>query len=176
MNLETTRLRFAELSEADLPDLHRLYADPAVNAYLGTAPASDDGRARTVLAAVRADYARGPFGYWAIRQGTDGAFVGTVGLELKAGPVNGHANFVNLGFMLLPAYWGRGYGSEAARACLDHGFGSLHLAEVCAYVDERHLASRRILEKVGLRQTGPAFEDLGDRCLWYVARNPHPSA
>ena len=45
--------------------------------------------------------------------------------------------------------WGRGYATEAARACVRHGFDELGLEKIVADVDPANVASMRVLEKCG---------------------------
>ena len=57
-----------------------------------------------------------------------GEFMGWAGLKLVSGPINGHHNFYDIGYRFRPAFWGRGYGYEAAQAWLTHGFETLKAA------------------------------------------------
>lgn len=61
-----------------------------------------------------------------------------------------------LGFVIGPrALWGRGIGTQAARAGLLHGFTVMHLQEIWAEALEANVASTVILSKVGMTETGP---------------------
>jgi RimJ/RimL family protein N-acetyltransferase len=61
----------------------------------------------------------------------------------------------SLGFALAPARWGRGYIVEAARAVIDAGFRCWpDLQRIYAFADARNTRSRRVLEKLGLREEG----------------------
>jgi [ribosomal protein S5]-alanine N-acetyltransferase len=50
--------------------------------------------------------------------------------------------------------WGRGYGTEATRACTGYGFGELGLEKILATVYPVNTASLKLLENVGYRQRG----------------------
>jgi RimJ/RimL family protein N-acetyltransferase len=54
-----------------------------------------------------------------------------------------------LGYWIARPLWGLGYGSEAARALVDHGFGETGLHRMVASYHLGNEASRRILEKLG---------------------------
>ena len=54
---------------------------------------------------------------------------------------------------LAPAFWGRGLATEAARAVLAHGFGTVGLARVIAATDVPNTASTRVMERLGMRFT-----------------------
>ena len=53
-----------------------------------------------------------------------------------------------------PEYWGRGYGTEAAKAVLAHGFSVLGLNRIYGHYLRRNPASGRVLEKIGMTQEG----------------------
>ena len=59
-----------------------------------------------------------------------------------------------LGYWIGELYWGRGYGTEAARAVIDHAFGEVELEMLLASCRVTNLASRRVLEKCGFQWTG----------------------
>lgn len=81
----------------------------------------------------------------AILDRCDGRFMGCVGLD-RACPET-----AEIGYWVGRPYWGQGIATEAARALLDHGFETTRIAAVtgsCRVINE---ASRRVLEKCGLR-------------------------
>jgi [ribosomal protein S5]-alanine N-acetyltransferase len=53
--------------------------------------------------------------------------------------------------MLAPAYWGYGYATEAATACLTYGFQTLQLDHIIGVTQEANRGSQRVLEKLGMR-------------------------
>lgn len=60
----------------------------------------------------------------------------------------------NIGYELSPDYWGNGYASEAIGRLVAFGFGQLGLRRVWAKTTADNHASRRLLEKLGLRLEG----------------------
>jgi RimJ/RimL family protein N-acetyltransferase len=46
--------------------------------------------------------------------------------------------------------WGQGYATEAARACLAHGFGAMGLNEVVAFSVAGNRRSRAVMERLGM--------------------------
>lgn len=58
---------------------------------------------------------------------------------------------VDIGFAFLPAYRGRGYALEAARAVMAQARDELGLPRVLALVSPGNLASEKLLGKLGLR-------------------------
>jgi ribosomal-protein-alanine N-acetyltransferase len=58
----------------------------------------------------------------------------------------------SLWYILHRSQWGRGYITEAARALMDFGFGTLGLHRMWADCDPRNPGSFRVMEKLGMRQ------------------------
>lgn len=168
--LTTSRLLLRPLEAADAPGMFALDSDPAVHRYLGGIggqPAAELAQSAGVIAFIQEQYRTNGIGRWAVVLRNTGEFVGWAGLKLvREPPVNGRRDFYDLGYRLRPAFWGQGYGYEAAQAWLAHGFGPLQLPEICGYADARNAASCRILEKIGLRR-GADFDEGGVRCAWF---------
>ncbi len=71
-----------------------------------------------------------------------------------------------LGYMIRRDSWGRGVATEAARLLLNFAFGELNLHRVFAVVDDDHLASIRVLEKLGFRREARHVKDAYQRGEW----------
>ena len=54
-----------------------------------------------------------------------------------------------LGYMITPEHWGKGYVTEAVTVLLDFAFNTLQFHSIEAVIDSRHTASERVLQKVG---------------------------
>ena len=93
------------------------------------------------------------FGLWAAtRVDHDAApFIGFIGLSIP----QFEAQFmptVEIGWRLDPAHWGVGLATEGAHACLVHAFTTLALSEVVSFTVPENKASRRVMEKVGMKR------------------------
>lgn len=75
--------------------------------------------------------------------------IGDIGF--KGGP--DESGEINLGYSILPAYQGKGYASEAARAMVEWGMKQTGVKKVIATCSIDNWASIRVLEKAGLKQT-----------------------
>lgn len=60
--------------------------------------------------------------------------------------------------------WGRGLGTALARAGVAHGFGELGLDEIWAEAADANVASVRILQRIGMTETGRGDD------TWYLGR------
>lgn len=153
--LETERLVGEPASEGHRDVALALFRNPEVAAWIWPAR-RDDGAAsgpRTpeqveeILDRFIAHWRAHGFGWWYLRERTSGELIGEVGLQrvtVEDEP------FVEVGWTLLPAYWRRGYATEAARAALDHGFGELQLREIVAFALPDNARSLRVMEKLGM--------------------------
>lgn len=56
----------------------------------------------------------------------------------------------DLGFRFAQRHWNQGYAAESGIACLNYGFDQLKMDSTIGRVLEENLASRRVLEKVGM--------------------------
>ena len=64
---------------------------------------------------------------------------------------------IEIGYHLLPAQWGKGYGSEAAQTIASHAFETVGLSTLRAVVLPRNRPSLRIMEKLGFVPSGILF-------------------
>lgn len=146
--LETDRLALRRFTEADEEALFDLNSDPEVMRFLnGGTPIPRDIVQTVILPRYLRHDGRFPsYGYWAAIERATGEFLGWFSfVPSKATPVE-----VSLGYRLRSAVWGRGYATEGARALVRKAFTELGIERVVATTYEHNLASRRVLEKVGM--------------------------
>jgi RimJ/RimL family protein N-acetyltransferase len=86
--------------------------------------------------------------YW--RVSDNGAFLGCCGLRRVRFTTD--VTEVEMGFHLLPAAWGRGYASEAARAVVAYAFEQRGLDLLHAGHHPENVASRAVLLKLGFQR------------------------
>lgn len=159
--LETERLMLRRFAAGDVDLLVELDADPDVMRFLtGGAPSPRERYVNEIIPRWLAYYetSRG-FGFWAAIEKRTGDFIGWFHLRpLKDGP-NDEAE---LGYRLRRASWGRGYATEASKALIDKGFTELRLRRVVAFTMAVNAASRRVMEKVGMRHVRTFHEPWPD--------------
>ncbi len=142
--VRTERLWLRHILPADAPVMYAMNADPEVLRYTGDEPFHDVREARSFIAAYP-DYRLHGFGRWAVVRTEDGAVLGWCGLKRHG---DGQ---VDPGYRLLRSAWGRGYATEASKACLEWGFQEAGLDTIIGRVARANTASIRVLEKVGMR-------------------------
>lgn len=141
--LETERMVLRRFTDADLDHLFALHNDPDVMRFL-------TGGDPIPFAEVAREY-RDRFageGYWVATDRAKGEFLGWFAFH----PVDGRpADEVELGYRLRAAAWGKGYATEGSRALIRTGFLDHGVRRVFAETMAVNLASRRVMEKAGLR-------------------------
>ncbi|MFD6417056.1 GNAT family N-acetyltransferase [Streptomyces sp. NPDC060194] len=153
--LHTSRLRLRPFEDGDAGELVALHSNADVMRYWDSPPWTDPARAARFLARSREMAEAGDGVRVVMERAEDGAFVGWCTLH----EWNPDFRSVKLGYCLGEAMWGRGYGTEAARAVLGWAFDTLDLNRVQAEVDTRNDGSARVLEKLGFVREGTLRED-----------------
>jgi RimJ/RimL family protein N-acetyltransferase len=148
--LETERLRLRRFGEGDLENLVVLDADPAVMRFLnGGIPTPREVIQCRILPRFLEEYERSPgFGHWAAIEKVTGLFVGWFGMAPREAA---DPREVELGYRLRQSAWGKGYATEGARALVREAFAELGVQRVFATTYGENVASRRVMEKAGLR-------------------------
>jgi RimJ/RimL family protein N-acetyltransferase len=145
--LLTARLTLRRFESDDATFIVRLLNEPSFIENIG------DRGVRSIEDAHRylregpiAMYEQYGFGLWHVARNADGAAIGMCGLLKRDNLPD-----VDIGYALLPEYWGAGYAIEAALATMQHGAGKFGLKRVVATVLPGNATSIRLLEKLGLR-------------------------
>lgn len=150
MVLKTERLIIRDHAPEDLGPMHRLLSDAKAMYYL------DDIRTRTLdetrmnLKAELAEIGRPDrvkF-YFAILEKASGEYVGEIGYTIKASAPAG--SVANLGYFILPGYWGRGLTTEAAREVLRFAFRQGGVVKMETGCIRDNGASEAVMKKLGM--------------------------
>lgn len=158
----TARLTFRRWSEADLPFAKALFGDPRVTALVGGP--FDDAAVAARLATELANQRDHGIAYWPILL-YGSKEIGCCGLKPRlppprSGPETGPAppaarapRVYELGFYLLPPYWGQGFAVEAGASVIAHAFDLLGATALFAGHHPDNEGSQHTLEKLGFRYT-----------------------
>jgi RimJ/RimL family protein N-acetyltransferase len=91
----------------------------------------------------------GGFGPYFMVRKADGAVVGEIGAGLDSASAT-----AQVGYTVVEPCWGQGYATEALRALLAHVLAGTGVRRVVAETLVGHVASRRVMEKAGMRHSG----------------------
>lgn len=146
--LKTPRLCLREWREEDLEPFAKLNADPRVMEHFPGVLTRDesDAHARRIMARMESL----AFGFWALEHSETKQFIGFTGLSAPSFKAH-FTPCIEIGWRLASEYWGHGYASEAARACLAYAFEGLQLEEVVSFTVPANIRSRAVMERLGFR-------------------------
>lgn len=148
--IQTPRLRLRPSAPADAELLRSHWDHPDVRRFLFDDQRVTAGTVAGLLARSDADFERAGFGVWVVQDLTVAApfegFVGTCGLADVEGE-----DLVAILYSVQPERWGGGLATEAAAGVVRYAFQTLGLDLVVGRVDDGNEASRRVLERVGMR-------------------------
>lgn len=145
--LRTERLGFRPWNADDFGLAMGLWGDERITRLIGGPFSREQVRER--LAREMANQDAHGVQYWPIFLLMGGEHLGCCGLR----PYQPEKRIYEIGFHLRPAYWGRGYAGEAARAVMAFAFDKLDAAGLFAGHNPKNDASRRLLIKLGFRYT-----------------------
>lgn len=173
--IRTQRLSLRRAEPGDLMALHAIFTDPRAMRYWSRPAHENLDQSRAYLCRM----IDAP-------EGTADDYV----IDLK-GQIIGKAGAWRLpevGFILHPDYWGKGYAREALAAVLGHLFTTHPLDHLVAEADPRNIASLGLLTRLGFAETHRAEKTLlwGDewcdsvylaltRSTWAKAQTPQIS-
>lgn len=149
--IETERLILREILPTDEEGIFKLNSDPEVLQYLDEEEFTTIEQSREHIDAIRQQYIANGIGRWAVINKADQKFIGWAGLKYRKETFMGLNGFYDLGYRIIKKYWGKGYATEASKAAVEYAFHTLKLKELYAMADTRNIASRKILEKVGMK-------------------------
>ncbi|MGV3609838.1 MAG: GNAT family N-acetyltransferase [Fluviicola sp.] len=162
--LETPRLTLREMTPEDAESAYILNSDPEVLKYTGDNPFESVEEAREFLEKYES-YKKYGFGRWAVILKETGEYLGWCGLKYIP-----ELDEFDIGYRLMKKFWGKGYATEAAEACLKLGFGQFGMKTIVGRAMPENGASVRVLEKIGLTYLENRVED-GTEEVIYVKQN-----
>ena len=158
---ETARLTLRHLDDADAPFLCRIFNEPSWLANIGDRGVrTADDATRYIENELRTKYATQGFGMYLVATRAPVQSVGVCGLfKRDALPAP------DLGFALLPEYWGQGYAQEAATAVMNVARTQLGLPRLFAITSVNNDRSGHLLLGLGFKfenlvRLAPADEEL----------------
>lgn len=144
--LKTERLLLRPFVQEDLDPFAAIVANPQVigNATYSGQPMNRSQAFNWLCMMLGHWHLRG-FGIWAVEEKSSGKFIGRIGLQYLD-----WFDDVELVWMLDHTAWGKGYGTEGARAAVDFGFGLRQLPAITAVIRVDNEPSQRLAKRLGM--------------------------
>lgn len=149
--LETERLRLRRLTYDDAEQLIAIFNDPDATKYLiMDPPCSTREEAISMLDWMQSWFDNKAALRWGITLRDADTVIGTCGFH----NLERTHRRCDIGYDLIPAYWNRGYITEATHALVRWCFDNLDLHRIQADCTAGNIGSERVLEKVGFTFEG----------------------
>jgi ribosomal-protein-alanine N-acetyltransferase len=163
--VETARLVLREFAEDDLDALYAWRRHPAYRRHLPMPRQTREAVKAELDVSLRdqGDYRRERY-LLAVVGREGGAMIGEA--ILKLGPARRHRQ-AEIGWAVAKGLEGRGYGTEIGEALLGLAFRQLRMHRAFALCSVENQASRRIMEKLGMREEGLMREHFRARGRWW---------
>lgn len=150
---ESERVFLRPYTQADFVQLHRILSNKETMVAWGNGFSKKESE--EWLEKQLAHYQQCGFGIWAIVEKQSGKIIGNAGLNHTEISLKGKTQeVVEISYLLHRDFWGKGYGSEAARICAKYGFETLGLEEVYCLIKEDNLSSLKVAKKLSMQKVG----------------------
>ena len=143
----TERVILRRWREDDLAPFAAMNADPMTMRFMPGPMTEEETRGQ--IARFEEHHRLHGFGVWAVEAPGVAPLIGFTGLAR----VGFEAHFtpaVEIGWRFAPAYWGKGYATEAAKAALRFGFEDLTLDQIVSFTVAANKPSWSVMERLGM--------------------------
>ena len=154
--LECERLLLRKMKKTDASDMFEYAKDERVTEFLLWEPHESLEYTTQYLNFVQGQYKEGVFYDWALVLNNEDKMIGTCGFTR----FDTDNNFAEIGYVINPAYRGNGYACEALERVLKFGFEVLEVNRIEAKYIVGNDASRRVMEKCGMKFEGVARQSM----------------
>lgn len=145
MILETDRLKLREMTLSDRKALSSILQDENVMyAYNGV---FSDEETMAWMQKQLQRYKEYGFGLWGVFLKDTGEMIGQCGITIQEYRAT---QVPEIGYLLAHKYWHKGYAIEAARACREYGFNTLHFDTLYSIIRDTNIASRNVALRNGM--------------------------
>ncbi|MCI6574739.1 GNAT family N-acetyltransferase [Corynebacterium kozikiae] len=160
--LTTQRLKLRAHTPEDVIALQRFYSQPEVARFLLDEPWSQEDATAKVEERLPKTDLNGPTNSLALVIEVEGQAIGDVALWFT----DVENRVAEIGWVLDPAYGGKGYATEAVKTVLDLAFDRYSCRRVVAQMDARNNASAKLAERLGMVKEAHHRQDWFSKGEW----------
>lgn len=141
--LETERLVLRQISMNDLEDIYKLRTNVDAMRHIGKPINSSKNEIVEIIIKIENGIKENTAIGWAITIKGNNTLLGTIGFH--------NIYFTHyraeIGYMIMPEFWGKGIVTEAVSKVVDFGFSQLKLHSIEALISPENIGSSRVLLK-----------------------------
>jgi len=146
--LECDRLIFRQFNKNDAAPFFKIRSNGQVMKFMDSIFLKSEAEALKLIKTILLDFKEKRGVTWAIVDKKENKIIGTFGFWRL---VRQHC-FAEIGFSLLPEFWGRGIMTETFETLMEFGFKKIQLHRIEANVNPGNENSIKILERVGFKK------------------------
>jgi [ribosomal protein S5]-alanine N-acetyltransferase len=151
-HLTTERLQLRSLSVDDAQEIYLLRSDEKHNEFIDRPRATSLDDAKAFIDNIEKLLSEGTSHFWVVSFKNDPKLIGTLTLW----NFDKERNTAEIGYELLPAYYGKGIMTEALPPVVDFAFKTLKLSKIEAWTHENNIRSSALLLKFGFKRDAEA--------------------
>jgi ribosomal-protein-alanine N-acetyltransferase len=166
--IETERLLLRMFRAEDLDAVYHLFSDADVQKYLSVENKRTREQLKVTLKNLVNRWDERGFGVWCVTEKKSAEVIGYCGFQYFENKPE-----VEIMFAFLKGFWGKGFATEAANASLRFWFEELTLEKMFAATSPGNTASRRVLDKIGMRFVEPSNHYRMELVTYSTSRNEY---
>lgn len=143
------RLGFRNWKATDLDNLFEINSNDRVMQYFPSKLKESDNR--NFIERMQKMYTEEGFCYFAVELLNTNEFIGFIGLSKQTYQIDFNPS-IDIGWRLHPFFWGKGYASEGAEACLNYAFNKLNIKKIVSVAPKINIPSITVMIKIGMQK------------------------
>jgi ribosomal-protein-alanine N-acetyltransferase len=148
--LTTGNISLRAIDEKDIAALFSLFSHEKVVRFMDIERFVNVSEAVQLITFFRDKLASGEGMRWAVTINGHNELIGTCGFH----HMNRTHYKMELGYDLLPTYWGKGIMTNSIHRLMQYGFEELQMNRIEAFVDPANTHSSKLLQRLGFEQEG----------------------
>lgn len=144
--LSTERLILRKMFQNDIRNLLEIFSDPIAMKYYPST--KNESETMEWIKWTQKNYEEYGVGLWIVEDKVTGEFLGQCGIVPQE--VEGVTE-MEIGYLFVRRFWGKGYATEAALACKNYGFERLNLSKMISLIKVDNIPSTKVAERIGMK-------------------------
>lgn len=143
------RLGFRSWELEDVETLYELNSNEEVMQFFPSTQTKDQSLA--FIERMRNQFDKNKFCYFAVEIIETKELIGFIGISEQTYEADFNPS-VDIGWRILPKFWGKGYATEGAKQCLVYAFNAIKLKKIVSVAPAINIPSITVMKKIGMQK------------------------